>query len=98
MTIQFLRGVPKKTINLTSHFPPYYRLFSCEFKHFSKPQVPSTFLSLKNDIFKTVCTMEKVVLFDNHKKSEVQGCPKRKKPHRDFDAHFRMFLRILRLV
>ena len=48
--------------------------------------------------FKTLCTMEKTVLFDNHKKHEVEGWPKRKKPHNDFDTHFRMFLRILRLV
>ena len=42
--------------------------------------------------------MRETFLFDNHKKSEVEGCPKRKKPHSDFDTHFRMFLHILRLV
>ena len=42
--------------------------------------------------------MGETFLFDNHKKSEVEGCPKRKKPHSDFDTHFRMFLHILRLV
>ena len=42
--------------------------------------------------------MGKTFLFDNHKKSEVEGCPKRKKTHSDFDTHFRMFLHILRLV
>ena len=42
--------------------------------------------------------MGKTFPFDNHTKSEVEGCPKRKKPHSDFDTHFRMFLHILRLV
>ena len=36
--------------------------------------------------------MEKTFPFDNHKKSEVEGCPKRKKPHDDFETDLRMFL------
>ena len=39
--------------------------------------------------------MGKTIIFDNHKKFEVEGWSKRKKPHGDFNTCFWMFLHIL---